>query len=69
MQILVVGGADYIGSHMIKMLLEASHAVAALDDSLVSGHRNAVLGGEFVQGDLADTTLLGRFFASTSLMV
>lgn len=61
MNILVVGGAGYIGSHMVKMLLAAGHQVVTLD-SLVGGYRDAVLGGEFVLGDLADTALLGDLF-------
>ena len=47
MKILVVGGAGYIGSHMVKMLLAKNHEVVTFDN-LSSGHRDAVLGGEFV---------------------
>lgn len=61
MLILVVGGAGYIGSHMVKMLLAAGHQVVTLD-SLVGGYRDAVLGGEFVQGDLSDSALLNELF-------
>jgi UDP-glucose 4-epimerase len=61
MRILVVGGAGYIGSHMVKMLLSAGYSVVVLD-SLVCGYRDAVLGGEFVQGDLADGALLDSLF-------
>lgn len=61
MRILVVGGAGYIGSHMVKMLLGASHEVITLDN-LSSGHRDAVLGGVFVEGDLADVTILKHIF-------
>ncbi len=61
MNILVVGGAGYIGSHMVKMLLEQGHAVIAYDN-LSTGFRDAVLGGEFVEGDLADTGRLDETF-------
>ncbi len=58
MKILVGGGAGYIGSHMVNMLIEAGHAVTVLD-SLVTGHRDAVhAAAEFVHGDLADRPLL-----------
>lgn len=61
MRVLVVGGAGYIGSHMVKMLLGAGHEVITLDN-LSSGHRDAVLGGTFVEGDLADLGCLTQVF-------
>ncbi|BEV08093.1 UDP-glucose 4-epimerase GalE [Methylophilus sp. DW102] len=61
MQVLVVGGAGYIGSHMVKMLLGAGHNVITLDN-LSSGHRDAVVGGIFVEGDLADRDCLKKLF-------
>ncbi|MCP4695944.1 MAG: UDP-glucose 4-epimerase GalE [Gammaproteobacteria bacterium] len=63
--ILVVGGAGYIGSHMVKMLLAAGYRVVVLD-SLVGGYRDAVTGGDFVFGDLADKTGLNRLFGGYS---
>ena len=62
MKILVVGGAGYIGSHMVCMLLEAGHEVVIFDN-LSTGHRDAVLGGVFVYGDLADPVALDGVFA------
>ena len=62
MKVLVVGGAGYIGSHMVKMLLSVGHEVVTLDN-LSSGHRDAVLGGEFIEGDLADINCLNQVFA------
>jgi len=61
MNILVVGGAGYIGSHMVKMLARAGHQVTTLDN-LTTGH--AVRYGELVTGDMADTALLDRLFAN-----
>jgi len=61
MKVLVVGGAGYIGSHMVLMLVEQGHEVVVLDD-LSSGHHDAVLGGEFVEGNIADEVLLDRLF-------
>ena len=57
LNVLVVGGAGFIGSHMVKMLGRQACRVTALDD-LSSGHRDAVLCGDFVQGDMADRALL-----------
>ncbi|HSI38067.1 MAG TPA: UDP-glucose 4-epimerase GalE [Methylotenera sp.] len=61
MKILVVGGAGYIGSHMVKMLVDGGHSVITFDN-LSSGFRDAVLGGEFVQGDLADLGAIDQVF-------
>jgi len=61
--ILVVGGAGYIGSHMVKMLSLAGHAVITLDN-LSTGYRDAVKYGEFVEGDIADSDLLDDLMSS-----
>ena len=60
-QILVVGGAGYIGTHMVKDLLRAGHSVVILDN-LSKGHRELIPGGVFVEGDLGDSALLDRLF-------
>lgn len=60
--ILVVGGAGYIGSHMVKMLLETGHHVVVFDN-LSTGYRDAVVGGDFVFGDLADRASLAYLFS------
>ena len=62
MKILVVGGAGYIGSHMVKTLFGADHDVVTLDN-LVAGHRDAVLAGTFIPRDIVDRTLLHCLFA------
>jgi len=60
-RILVTGGAGYIGSHVVKQLGDAGHAVTVLDN-LSTGRREAVLSGELVVGDLADSALLDSVF-------
>ncbi len=59
--ILVVGGAGYIGSHMVKMLLRSGYSVVTLDN-LSGGYRDAVTGGDFVLGDLANSAMLNSLF-------
>lgn len=55
MNVLVTGGAGYIGSHAIKRLSEAGHSPVVLDN-LSRGHRAAVPGGvPFVELDLRQT--------------
>lgn len=56
-RLLVTGGAGFIGSHMVTMLLEDGHQVVTLDN-LSTGKRDAVSGGTFVQGDFQDPDVL-----------
>ena len=53
MQILITGGAGYIGSHTAKVLARTGHEPIVLD-SLVRGHRWAVRWGPLIEADLAD---------------
>ncbi len=61
MSILVVGGAGYIGSHVNKMLARKGFDTVVLDN-LVYGHREAVVAGEFVQGDTANKDDIRKAF-------
>ncbi len=60
--LLVTGGAGYIGSHVVRQLVEAGYGVVVYDN-LSTGHRDAVLGAELVIGDLADRERLAALFA------
>jgi len=62
MNVLVVGGAGYIGSHMVKMLSQAGHHVVTLDN-LSNGYKDAVKYGDFIEGDIADSILLDKLFS------
>lgn len=63
MRFLVVGGAGYIGSHMVKHLLEADHEVVVADN-FSTGHRSALVGGTLVELDIADANALNALFAA-----
>ncbi len=62
MRVLVIGGAGYIGSHMVKLLGQQGCSVTTLDD-LSSGHRDAVLCGNFVQGNFGNRSVLDAVLA------
>ena len=63
MDVLVVGGAGYIGSTVAAQLLHAGHGVVVLDD-LSRGHRQAVpAGAELVIADFGDAAALDAVFA------
>ena len=64
MHVLVVGGAGYIGSHMVKLLCQRGFEVTVLDN-LSAGHRDAVKGGRFVLGDLGERDLLDELFQTS----
>jgi UDP-arabinose 4-epimerase len=55
--VLVTGGAGYIGSHACKALAAAGYVPITVDN-LVYGHRWAVKWGPFIEGDLEDRELL-----------
>jgi UDP-glucose 4-epimerase len=59
MNVLVTGGAGYVGSVTCEALLAEGHRVVVVDD-LRTGHRDAVpAGAAFVLADVADPDLVG----------
>lgn len=61
MKVLVVGGAGYIGSHMVHTLVQSGINVVVLDD-LSGGCANAVIGAELIIGTTANQVLLHDVF-------
>ena len=59
MNILVTGGAGYIGSHACRLLAAAGHEVWILDN-LVYGHRAAALSNRLIEGSVGDRALVTR---------
>ena len=63
MAILVLGGAGYIGSHMVDRLVETGQEKVVVVDNLVTGHRAAVHpDAVFYEGDLADQDFMRKVF-------
>ena len=61
MKIFIIGGAGYIGSHMVKIAHQAGHDVITIDN-LSTGYQDAVLYGEFEFSDILDTGKLDKLF-------
>ena len=62
MKTLVTGGAGFIGSNLVRQLLEDGHQVTALDN-LSSGYRCNLYcspGVRFIQGDIRDASAVAR---------
>ena len=70
MNILITGGAGYIGSHVLKALLEKNSDKISVIDNFYSGSRDALVAlesvgkFEFIKCDLADTELLEEIFST-----
>ncbi|MFT7676086.1 MAG: UDP-glucose 4-epimerase [Planctomycetota bacterium] len=63
--VLVAGGAGYIGSHTVRLLLERGLEVA-IYDNLSTGHRGSIPeGARFYEGDLSDRETLGKALADS----
>ncbi|WP_373486255.1 UDP-glucose 4-epimerase GalE [Acetobacterium malicum] len=62
MKILVCGGAGYIGSHVVRVLVERGYEVVVLDN-FSTGHPGAVPDESvIVEGDIRDQDFLGQVF-------
>ncbi len=61
-QILVTGGAGYIGAHTIKQLGEAGYDLVVYDN-LSTGISSNITYGNLILGDLADRAQLAKVFS------
>ena len=64
--ILVTGGAGYIGSHVVKQLTQRGESVTVLDN-LVTGFEDAIIGADFVQGDVGDADLVAQLLKERNI--
>ncbi len=58
MRILVIGGAGYIGSHVVHALLDGGHTVRVFDDLSTGLRVNLVPGVDFVEGSILNPEAL-----------
>ena len=67
MNVLVRGGAGYIGSHTVYELIERGHSVVVVD-SLIKGHKAAVHNdAKFYLGDIRDEEFMDRVFKENNI--
>ena len=70
MKVLVTGGAGFIGSNLVRLLLERGHDVVVLDN-FASGYRSNIAGlplAGLVVGDVRDASLLDHAIAGTEVV-
>ena len=63
MNVLVIGGLGYIGSHVVIALREAGHDVSVFDDLSTGQLANQQPGSKFIKGDILDKPALDAAFA------
>lgn len=69
MNVLVIGGAGYIGSHCVRQLVAAGHRPVVLDN-FVYGHRGAVAAGiKVYDGNLGDEAFVGRVLRAEKIEI
>src|SRR5512135_1916550 len=61
--VLVTGGAGFIGSHVAEELTKRNHQVVVLDDLSGGFMDNVVPGVEFIQDSITDVELINGLFA------
>ncbi|MBG0768695.1 NAD-dependent epimerase/dehydratase family protein [Methanococcus maripaludis] len=57
MKILVTGGAGFIGSHIVDILIENGHDVSILDNLSTGNEKNLNSKAKFIKGDILDKNL------------
>jgi UDP-glucose 4-epimerase len=63
--ILVTGGAGFIGSHVTEALIARGHSVVVLDDLSGGFTENLIDGATFVKGSINDVDLVNELFEQT----
>jgi len=63
MNVLVTGGAGFIGSHIAELCLSRGHTVTAIDNLATGKRENLPEGARFIEGDIRDLEVVRQAFA------
>lgn len=63
MRLLITGGAGYIGSHVVALLLEKKHDLVIVDNLEKGNKANLFSGPELIQGNIQDDSILEKAFS------
>lgn len=66
MNVLITGGAGYIGSHCNRYFHEKGINTVVLDD-LSEGHEESVVAGKFIKGSFGDKELMKKIFTEEKI--
>ena len=64
MKCLIIGGAGYIGSHIVLELLDNGHQVTVFDNLSTGSLKNIPDGVRFIEGDILNDADLTKTFES-----
>ena len=67
MNILVTGGAGFIGSHVAETLIKAGHHVVIVDNLHTGNRANVPAGATFYEADIQDLASLDTIFATEKI--
>lgn len=67
MNILITGGAGYIGSHVLNLLSKQTDHNLFIYDNLSTGRKESVVAGELIQADLEDLETLESVITSKNI--
>ena len=61
MHILVTGGAGFVGTNLIKQLLEDGHSVVSIDNYSTGKEKNHITGCTYIRGDISQYTNIKKY--------
>ena len=61
MRILVTGGAGFVGTNLIKQLLEEGHDIISIDNYSTGKKENHIKGCTYIEGDISQHTNIEKY--------